>query len=241
MSVRRAGVGLDEVAFSHRGEAPLMRFDAQVPSGALCLVTGPSGSGKSTLLALVAGFETPSAGRIVIGEEDWTGREPGERPVTVVFQEHNLFPHLDVATNVVLGIGPRRRVTPDDRERTEDALARVGLGGKGGRLPGELSGGERQRAALARAVLRDQPVLLLDEPFAALGPALRSEMLELVASVAAERSATVLLVTHQPLDAQSVATYALFLNEGTVHRAGSPAVLDERDGVIDTYLVSKRG
>ena len=215
-----------------------MLFDADVPEGSLCLVTGPSGSGKSTLLALVAGFEEPSAGRILIGGRDWTGREPGERPVTMVFQEHNLFPHLDIETNVALGVAPRRRIAREDHQRTVEALERVGLGGMGQRFPGELSGGERQRAALARAVLRDRPVLLLDEPFAALGPALRAEMLGLVASIGMERSATVLLVSHQPLDAAHVASHVLFLDEGRVHAFGPPGLLSKRDSVIETYLGS---
>lgn len=235
-----SGVRLDRVRFAHGGDAPPMLFDADLPEGALCLVTGPSGSGKSTLLALVAGFEEPSEGRILIGGQDWTAREPGERPVTMVFQEHNLFPHLDVETNVVLGIAPRRRVGREDRAKVADALERVGLGGMAKRLPGELSGGERQRTALARAVLRDRPVLLLDEPFAALGPALRAEMLDLVASIGRERSATILLVSHQPLDAARIASHVLFLDGGRVHRFGTPDLLGERDGVIEAYLGSEQ-
>ena len=226
---------LDDVRFSHSG-GPEMAFDADVPTGALCLVTGPSGSGKSTLLALIAGFEEPRSGRLLIAGKDWTGTDPGERPVSMVFQEHNLFPHLDVATNVALGIAPRRRISREDRNRVEEALDRVGLAGKGSRLPGELSGGERQRTALARVFLRDRPVLLLDEPFAALGPALRTEMLALVAGIVAEKGATSLLVSHQPLDAANVASHVLFLNEGRVHRSGSPALLNDDDAIIADYL-----
>ena len=234
MSVE-AGVALDRVRFAYPGGATL-DLDVAVPRGALSIVTGPSGSGKSTLLALVAGFEEPDAGRVVIGGEDWTGRDPSTRPVTMIFQEHNLFEHLDVATNVALGIAPRRRIGAREREAAEGALARVGLAGKGDRLPGALSGGERQRAALARAVLRERPVLLLDEPFAALGPALAAEMLDLVAGLARERGATVLLVTHQPLAAARVADHAVFLHDGRVHAAGAVDLLDASEGPVADYL-----
>ena len=228
-------VKLDEARFSY-GSGVDLRFDVAVPSGAISVVTGPSGSGKSTLLALVAGFEEPQAGRVMIGGRDWTGTDPAERPVTMIFQEHNLFDHLDVASNVALGIAPRRRVTAADRDAAQASLARVGLAGKGDRLPSALSGGERQRAALARAVLRERPVLLLDEPFGALGPALAREMLELVASLASERAATVLLVTHQPLAALGVATHAVFLAEGRVHASGTPDLLTGDDPVVRAYL-----
>ena len=230
-----APVRLDAVRFGY-GDAADMHFDAEVPAGSICVVTGPSGSGKSTLLALVAGFEEPREGRIEIAGRDWTGTDPAERPVTVIFQEHNLFPHLDVATNVALGIAPRRRITRADRDAAAAALERVGLRDKAERMPGALSGGERQRAALARAVLREQPVLLLDEPFAALGPALASEMLALVEAIARERAATVLLVTHQPLSAAERADHVLFLADGRVHAAGPPTILSADDPVIAAYL-----
>ena len=229
------GIGMDRVEFAHAGGPP-MRFDLLVPAGAFALLTGPSGSGKSTLLALVAGFETPRAGRIRLAGVDVGDRDPAERPVTVVFQEHNLFGGVDIATNVALGIAPNRRIRAADRKAAEDALERVGLGGFGARMPGTLSGGERQRVALARAALRDRPVLLLDEPFAALGPALRAEMLALVSRLAAERGSTVLMVTHDPLEAAPVASHAIVLSDGAVHAVGSPALLRSDDALIRSYL-----
>jgi thiamine transport system ATP-binding protein len=134
----------------------------------------------------------------------------------MVFQEHNEFAHLDVATNVGLGISPALRLKPSDRDRVAAALARVGLEGFGRRLPGQLSGGERQRVALARCLVRDRPVLLLDEPFAALGPALRREMLDLIADIHRERAMTVLLVTHQPEDARRIAARTAFVHDGRI-------------------------
>jgi thiamine transport system ATP-binding protein len=211
-------VCLEQVSFSY-GEAGFT-FDVAFEPSAITALIGPSGSGKSTLLSLVAGFETPATGRILIGGADVTPLPPSARPVSMIFQENNLFAHLDVAANVGLGISPGLRLTAVDRERIALSLERTGLAGKGKRLPGELSGGERQRVALARALVRDRPVLLLDEPFASLGPALRDEMLDLLVSVQKERQMTTLLVTHHPEDARRSAERIVFLEEGRVAAAG---------------------
>ncbi|RIK84482.1 MAG: thiamine ABC transporter ATP-binding protein [Hyphomicrobiales bacterium] len=209
-----AAVRLENVAFSY-GETA-MSFDLDVEASEIVAIMGPSGSGKSTLLNLVAGFEAPSSGRILIGGEDAAGLPPAQRPVSMVFQENNLFSHLDVARNVGLGRSPSLRLTGADRADIAAALARTGLAGKEKRLPAELSGGERQRVALARALLRDRPVLLLDEAFASLGPALRREMLELVRDLDAERRMTILMVTHHPGDARALCHRIAFVEEGRV-------------------------
>ena len=176
--VSGAPVRLEGVRFAYGGTAFVL--DITVDAGAVAAIIGPSGAGKSTLLNLIAGFETPQAGRVLIDGRDVGGLLPAARPVSMVFQDNNLFAHLDVATNVALGINPSGRPTAAQKRAVADALARLGLAGMAGRYPGELSGGERGRVALARATLRDRPVLLLDEPFAALGPALRADMLDLL-------------------------------------------------------------
>ncbi|MBR2689873.1 MAG: thiamine ABC transporter ATP-binding protein [Aquamicrobium sp.] len=238
----RQGVSLhlDRTTFSY-GEVGLA-FDVEFPAGRITAVMGPSGSGKSTLLNLVAGFETPRSGRVLIGGRDFSGASPSERPVSMVFQENNLFAHLDVFRNVGLGISPSLALTATHRASIADALARTGLAGKDKRLPRELSGGERQRVALARALVRDRPVLLLDEPFASLGPALREDMLDLVAAVQAERKMTTLFVTHQPQDARRIAAHVVFLENGTVAASGGagdffstngPAAFRRYAGAID--------
>jgi thiamine transport system ATP-binding protein len=140
-----------------------------------------------------------------------------------VFQENNLFAHLSVERNVGLGRSPSLRLAEADHAAIAGALKRVGLAGKEQRLPRELSGGERQRVALARVLVRDRPVLLLDEPFASLGPALRDDMLDLVAGVHAERRMTVLFVTHQPEDAHRIGQDMVFLDNGTVAATGAVA------------------
>jgi len=221
-------IALDGVSFSY-GEASF-RFDAQFAAGRITALMGPSGSGKSTLLNLVAGFETPTVGKVLIGGVDVSGAPPSERPVSMVFQENNLFAHLPVEGNVGLGRSPSLKLTPADRHAVAEALARVGLAGKEKRLPRELSGGERQRVALARVLLRDRPVLLLDEPFASLGPALREDMLDLVAGIHAERRMTVLFVTHQPEDARRIGQDMVFLDEGTIAATGTAADFFGRSG-----------
>lgn len=215
-----AGIRLDRVTFSY-GSGVSMQFDCAAAAGAITAIMGPSGSGKSTLLSLVAGFDAPSSGRILIGGRDVTALPPAERPVSMVFQENNLFAHLTVADNVGLGISSALKLATQDHAAVAGALARTGLAGKERRLPRELSGGERQRVALARALVRNRPILLLDEPFASLGPALRDEMLELVAGLVAEHGLTVLMVTHQPEDARRVARDMLFLENGRVVARGS--------------------
>jgi thiamine transport system ATP-binding protein len=217
----RTGVAvrLDRVSFSY-GEAPLA-FDVEFAAAKITAVMGPSGSGKSTLLNLVAGFETPLSGRVLIGGADVSAAAPAARPVSMVFQENNLFAHLSVEQNIGLGRSPSLRLTEADRADIAGALARTGLAGKEKRLPRELSGGERQRVALARVLVRDRPVLLLDEPFASLGPALRDDMLDLVAGLHAERGMTVLFVTHQPEDARRIGQNVVFLDNGIVAAKGT--------------------
>lgn len=194
--------------------------DLTVPKGARVAVMGPSGSGKSTLLALIAGFLAPDRGRILWNGTDLTPLPPGERPVSTIFQDQNLFPHLTAAENVALGLKPSLRLTGEDRARVDGALARVGLAGLGGRRPAELSGGQQGRVALARMLLRGRPVVLMDEPFSALGPALKSEMLGLVGTLAGETGATLLIVTHDPDDARNLASHVIVVDAG---RAAPPA------------------
>jgi thiamine transport system ATP-binding protein len=223
-----AAIELDHVTFSY-GEAS-MAFDLAVEAGSITALMGPSGSGKTTLLNLVAGFETPRTGRVLIGDADVTELPPARRPLSMIFQENNLFAHLDVAANVGLGRSPALRLTASDRAAVDEALARTGLGGKEHRLPRELSGGERQRVALARVLVRDRPVLLLDEPFASLGPALRRDMIDLIADLHAERGMTILFVTHQPEDARRIAKTMLFLENGAIAATGETAKFFGRHG-----------
>lgn len=194
--------------------------DFQIETGARVAVIGPSGAGKSTLLALVSGFLQPSEGKVLWDNQNLTGLGPGERPLSILFQDQNLFPHLTISQNLALGIRPDLKLSVTEREQVDAALVRVGLEGLGGRKPAQLSGGQASRAALARVLLRARPLLLLDEPFAALGPALKLDMLDLVRDLAAEQGATVLMVTHDPADALRFAPQTIVVAEG---RAEAPS------------------
>ncbi len=225
-----SAIELDGVTHVYEGAA--MRFDLRVEPGEWLALIGPSGAGKSTLLDLVAGFLEPEDGRVRLLGRDMTGVAPALRPVSVMFQDNNLFPHLTAEENVGIGLEPRVRLGAETRRRARDALQTVGLGGLAARRPAQMSGGERQRVALARVVLRDRPILLLDEPFAALGPALRTEMLRLVAGMrrSASPAPTLVMVTHHPDDARGFADRIAFLDEGRIHLTGSTSsLLDEAD------------
>ena len=197
--------------------------DWALTAGERISVIGPSGAGKSTLLMTIAGFFAPAQGRIAWHGQDLGPLPPGERPVSILFQDQNLFPHLTLAQNLGLGLSPRLHLTPADKDRIEAALARVSLPDMGARKPGALSGGQQSRAALARALLRKRPILLLDEPFAALGPALKADMIDLVTEIAGETGALVLMVTHDPADARRFAGRTILVADGVA----APPVLTE--------------
>jgi len=211
----------DQVMFKRGGFT--LSADCTVRGPGITALIGPSGGGKSTLLSLIAGFEQPDSGRISADGEDLADRSPGNRPVAILFQDNNLFPHLDALANVALGVSPRVRPSPDVKRRAKDALERVGLIGLEDRRPSDLSGGQQSRVALARILLTDRPVVLMDEAFSALGPAQRVEMLELVASVLPD--ATILMVTHDPEDAKRIARETIFVEDGVVHPPVDTGVL----------------
>ncbi|MFS2325283.1 thiamine ABC transporter ATP-binding protein [Brucella sp. H1_1004] len=232
----QADIRLRDVHFSY-GETT-MHFDAIIPGGVIAAVVGPSGSGKSTLLNLIAGFEAPQSGAIIIGDADVTALQPAGRPVSMVFQENNLFAHLTVEQNIGLGRSPNLKLTQLDRAAITTALERVGLKGKEQRNPEALSGGERQRVAIARALVRERPVLLLDEAFASLGPALRHQMLDLVRELQQENAMTVLMVTHTPEDALYLDALLLFLENGhiTAHGPASDLLSPSGPDALKRYI-----
>jgi thiamine transport system ATP-binding protein len=202
-----------------------MTADVAVEAETATALMGPSGSGKSTMLAAIAGFVTPVRGRVLWEGRDLTPLAPADRPVTLLFQEHNLFSHLTAARNVGLGLRPDLRLDRAGWDRVEAALEAVGLEGLGGRRPAQLSGGQRLRVALARALLRARPLLLLDEPFAALGPAMRAEMLDLVETIRAEQRATLIFATHQPEDTRRIAGQVMLVDGNRAHAAAATEAL----------------
>lgn len=188
--------------------------DTEFAAGGIVALMGASGSGKSTLLAAIAGFIAPASGRVLIEGSDITALSPGDRPLSILFQDQNLFPHLSVAQNVGLGLRPDLRLTSAQRAARDAVLERVGLSGLEDRLPRDLSGGQQSRTALARALLRARPWLLLDEPFSALGPALRRDMLNLLAQTVRAEGMSVLMVTHDPEDAREIADRTALISDG---------------------------
>jgi len=193
-----------------------MRFTLSVRQGEMIAVLGPSGAGKSTLLNLVAGFLQPANGRITIEGQDHTHTPPAARPVSMLFQENNLFTHLTVRQNIGLGMHPGLRLNAGQQQKLSDIAAQMGIGDLLARLPGELSGGQRQRVALARCLVREQPILLLDEPFSALDPALRQEMLLLVKEVCERQGLTMLMVSHSMEDAVRIAPRSVVIADGRI-------------------------
>lgn len=214
-----------------------LQADFTIQPGRRTAVIGPSGAGKSTLLSAIGGFLPLLSGALYWQDRDITHAPPGQRPIAMLFQDNNLFPHLSIAKNIGLGIRPDLKLTAQDHLRVAEALARVGLGGMAERKPGALSGGQQSRAALARVLVQDHPVVLLDEPFAALGPALRHEMLDLVQDLSAETQATLLMVTHDPQDVRRIADDVIFVEGG---RAAAPqpaeALLENPPPALAAYL-----
>ena len=199
------------------------RYSLAVASGALCAVVGPSGGGKTTLLHMIAGFETPISGRLSFDGLDLLPLRPSDRPIAMLFQDHNLFPHLTARENVGLGVRPSLRLSRADQARVSAALDAVDLTELAGRRPSEMSGGQRQRVALARALVTEKPLLLLDEPFAALDPGLRRQMIRLVDRIRRERGITTVLTIHTPEDIVEVADQAAFIAGGEVIATGPPS------------------
>jgi putrescine transport system ATP-binding protein len=189
---------------------------------------GPSGCGKTTLLRMLAGFESPDSGRILLEGEDMVGVPPYRRPFNMMFQSYALFPHMSVFDNVAYGLRQERVPRAQLAERTQAALEMVQLGGLGRRRPGQLSGGQRQRVALARALVKRPRLLLLDEPLAALDRKLRGQMQYELKNLQAAVGITFVIVTHDQEEALVMADRAAILDHGRVLQVGPPTELYER-------------
>lgn len=198
------GLVLDDVRIRLDGRE-LLHVAATIPPGTVLSVMGESGSGKSTLLALIGGFLDPAftaCGRVLLDGEDVTALPAHRRHVGLLFQDDLLFPHMSVGQNLMFAV-PQDVTRADRRRRAEAALADVGLAGMADRDPATLSGGQRARVALMRVLLSQPRALLLDEPFSRLDMGLRGQIRELVFAMARQRRLPVLLVTHDPRDAEA--------------------------------------
>jgi spermidine/putrescine transport system ATP-binding protein len=191
-----------------------------VPQGGFYSLLGPSGCGKTTTLRMIAGFDEPDAGEVRLNGKRLNGLKPYERPVTTVFQNYALFPHMTALENVSFGL--RRRGDAAAEEKARRALEMVRLGGKTGRRPSQLSGGEKQRTALARALVMEPDLLLLDEPLSALDPALRKQMRLELKQLQAEIGITFLFITHDREEALALSDSIAVMHAGKVQQAGKP-------------------
>ena len=193
-----------------------------IEPGELVTLLGPSGCGKTTTLRMLAGLETPTAGQILIGGQDVTRLPADRRDVSMVFQSYALFPHMSVAQNVAYGLEAGRMKPAEARERAAEALSMVGLGGLGGRLPAELSGGQQQRVAVARALVLEPQVLLLDEPLSNLDARLRRKVRTEIRELQQRLGFTAVYVTHDQEEALAMSDRIVVMRDGVAEQIGDP-------------------
>ncbi|MCD8547778.1 MAG: thiamine ABC transporter ATP-binding protein [Aeromonadaceae bacterium] len=217
-------------------------FSLTLRRGEILGVLGHSGAGKSTLMALLAGFLRPDSGRLLSRlpnkvEQDLLPLAPAARPFTSLFQSHNLFEHLNARDNIGLGLHPNLRLDQAQQATIVAAAQRLGIADLLNRRPDQLSGGQQQRVALARCLVRRQPFLLLDEPFSALDPALRQEMLAELANLARDENIGVLFITHQPDEVRQIGDRFVLIESGAVAWEGSVEELAAPKGAaVSRYL-----
>lgn len=213
---------------SFNGVRALERLDLSVAEGTFVTLLGPSGCGKSTTLRLLGGFETPDAGRMILGGEDVTRRPPEKRDVNMVFQDYALFPHMTAAQNVGFGLELKGWGRVAIRRRVDELFALLRIESLEERMPEQLSGGQRQRVALARALAPDPKLLLLDEPLAALDAKLRAEVQIELKSIQERTGKTFVFVTHDQEEALTMSDRVVVMNDGRVEQDGSPQDLYHR-------------
>ena len=200
-------------------------------------VVGPSGAGKSTFLNLISGFASISSGSIIWNGKEISNLPPAKRNVSILFQDNNLFPHLSVWRNLALAVTHWPKISRNNEEKLKAVMSEVGILGLENRKPSQLSGGQQSRVALARVLLQKNKILLLDEPFSALGPSLKDQMLELIKKISKNKKLLVLMVTHDPADAKKVASQTLVIKDKKVHPPlSTEKALDPLNGPLADYL-----
>jgi iron(III) transport system ATP-binding protein len=232
------GVTIDRVTFGYGATPVLEDVSLAVERGRFFAFLGPSGSGKTTLLRLIAGFGTPATGRILIGERDVTRLPPWSRNVGMVFQSYALWPHMSVRKNVAFGLERRKHSRAEIERKVADALALVGLSAFADRRPAQLSGGQQQRVALARTIVIEPEVLLLDEPLSNLDARLRVEMRVELRQLQRKLGITAIYVTHDQEDANAIADSIAVLDQGRIQQIGTPIELYDRPAnrFVATFL-----
>ena len=223
-----ATLTLDGITKSFGSVSIIPKLDLVVADGEFCVLVGPSGCGKSTLLRIIAGLEPVTSGRILVDDIDVSGTEPSERGIAMVFQSYALYPHMNVDRNMGFGLEIARTPRPDITSRVGEAARKLRLDSYLRRKPRELSGGQRQRVAIGRAITRRPKLFLLDEPLSNLDAALRVGMRVEIARLKAELGATMVYVTHDQVEAMTLADRIVVMNGGRIEQVGTPLDLYER-------------
>jgi sn-glycerol 3-phosphate transport system ATP-binding protein len=204
------------------GPAAVRNIGFEVPEGTFTVLLGPSGCGKSTTLRMIAGLDTPTSGRIIIGSRDVTELAPSKRKISMVFQSYALFPHMSVRENILFGLKVRKEPARDFGRRLHNVAGLLGLEQLLDRKPSQLSGGQQQRVALGRAVISEAPVCLMDEPLSNLDAKLRHEMRREIRALQQKLGITMIYVTHDQTEAMSMADHVVLLNRGQVEQHDTP-------------------
>ena len=219
---------LDQVGKTWGDTAAVDALSINIPAGSFTALLGPSGCGKSTTLRMIAGLETASSGKILIGDEDVTNQPSSKRDLSMVFQSYALFPHMSVAENIVFGLKVRRVGRAQRDERLQKVADLLGLSQLLDRKPGQLSGGQQQRVALGRAIIGEKPVCLMDEPLSNLDAKLRHEMRVEIRALQRQLGFTMVYVTHDQVEAITMADQVVLLNKGQLVQAADPRRLYEQ-------------
>ena len=223
-----ANLTIDNITKAYGGHSIITQLSLTVADGEFCVLVGPSGCGKSTLLRIIAGLEPITSGRIIIDGVDVSDAEPPERGIAMVFQSYALYPHMDVERNMGFGLEIARTPRTEIVDRVARAADKLHLGSYLRRKPRELSGGQRQRVAIGRAITRKPKLFLLDEPLSNLDAALRVGMRVEIARLKAELASTMIYVTHDQVEAMTLADRIVVLNGGRIEQIGAPLELYER-------------
>ncbi len=226
--MRGEAVSIDRISKTYGSVSAVNDVSLEVRAGEFLSLLGPSGSGKSTLLMMIAGFEHPNTGSITVAGQDITYTAPNKRDVGMVFQKYALFPHMTVAQNIGFPLKMRKQSRDEIKRRVNDALALVRLEAYGHRMPAQLSGGQQQRVAVARALVFEPPVLLMDEPLGALDKKLREQMQIEIKSLQKRLGVTVIYVTHDQEEALTMSDRIAVMNAGSLAQIGTPVDLYQK-------------
>lgn len=229
----QAMIELNNVIYRYQTEQ--MVFNFSVKKGETITILGPSGAGKSTLLSLIAGFIAPLSGQIYLNGHDATQIPPAKRPVSMLFQDNNLFLHLTVAQNLALGLTPSMKLNAEQQLQLQHIAQRIGLSDYLSSYPHQLSGGQKQRVAIVRCLMMHRPILLLDEPFSSLDPKLKQAMFTLLFEIQQEYQLTILMVTHQIEDIKTNENRCLMIVDGKITFDGTYGQL-KNNPKISAYL-----